>query len=181
MTETKRKAISKKLRFEVFKRDSFTCQYCGRSAPDVILEIDHIKPVSEGGNNGILNLITSCIECNRGKGKRKLTDQQTLKKEKAQLDAMQKRREQMRLMMQWQDELLQAEEEEINYIEKVILDEAKQLTEKGRRGVRRCIKDFGFKEVLEAAKIARVQYIDNNERLQKLGGIAYNKKYRNKE
>jgi 5-methylcytosine-specific restriction endonuclease McrA len=29
-----RKALSKKLRFEVFKRDNFTCQYCGRAAPD---------------------------------------------------------------------------------------------------------------------------------------------------
>ncbi|MCK4795228.1 MAG: HNH endonuclease [Desulfobacteraceae bacterium] len=50
---TKRKAISKKLRFEVFKRDSFTCQYCGRKSPDVLLEIDHIKPVSKEGKNDI--------------------------------------------------------------------------------------------------------------------------------
>ena len=42
-----RKAISKKLRFEVFKRDSFTCQYCGKSAPDVILHVDHILPVKK--------------------------------------------------------------------------------------------------------------------------------------
>ena len=32
--ETKRKTISKKTRFEVFKRDSFKCQYCGASAPE---------------------------------------------------------------------------------------------------------------------------------------------------
>lgn len=31
----KRKAISKRVRFEVFKRDSFKCQYCGKCAPDV--------------------------------------------------------------------------------------------------------------------------------------------------
>lgn len=46
---TKRKAISKKIRFEVFKRDSFTCQYCGEKAPDVILHVDHIDPVAKGG------------------------------------------------------------------------------------------------------------------------------------
>ena len=46
-----RKNISKKMRYEVFKRDSFRCQYCGRSAPEVILEADHIKPVAEGGKN----------------------------------------------------------------------------------------------------------------------------------
>jgi len=34
---TERKTISKKIRFEVFKRDSFTCQYCGKSAPEIIL------------------------------------------------------------------------------------------------------------------------------------------------
>lgn len=42
--------ISKKLRFEVFKRDCFTCQYCGEKAPNVKLEVDHIKPVSNYGN-----------------------------------------------------------------------------------------------------------------------------------
>ena len=51
-----RKAISKKLRFEVFKRDNFTCQYCGRMAPDVVLEVDHINAVANGGDNNILNL-----------------------------------------------------------------------------------------------------------------------------
>jgi len=45
----KRKAIPKKTRFEVFKRDSFTCQHCGRKAPDVVLQVDHLKPVSKGG------------------------------------------------------------------------------------------------------------------------------------
>ena len=36
-----RKPLSKKIRFEVFKRDAFTCQYCGQMAPDVLLEVDH--------------------------------------------------------------------------------------------------------------------------------------------
>ena len=30
-----RKQVSKKIRFEFFKRDNFTCQYCGRKAPQV--------------------------------------------------------------------------------------------------------------------------------------------------
>ena len=65
--------MTKKLRFEVFKRDSFTCQYCGRKVPDVILEVDHIFPKSKGGLDEIVNLITSCFDCNRGKGKRELS------------------------------------------------------------------------------------------------------------
>lgn len=62
-----RKSLTKKTRFEVFKRDKFTCQYCGKSTPSVILEIDHIIPVSKGGDDSDENLITSCFECNRGK------------------------------------------------------------------------------------------------------------------
>ena len=42
---SKRKSLSKKIRFEVFKRDKFTCQYCGKTAPNVVLEVDHIEPV----------------------------------------------------------------------------------------------------------------------------------------
>jgi len=42
-------AVSTRTRFEIFKRDSFRCQYCGKSAPDVILHIDHIEPASKGG------------------------------------------------------------------------------------------------------------------------------------
>jgi len=63
----KRKALTKKIRFEVFKRDHFTCQYCGNVPPTVILEVDHINPVSNGGDNNIDNLATSCFDCNRGK------------------------------------------------------------------------------------------------------------------
>lgn len=63
-----RKALSQKVRFEVFNRDSFTCQYCGAKAPDVILQVDHITPVAAGGTNDVLNLVTSCQACNSGKG-----------------------------------------------------------------------------------------------------------------
>jgi len=55
------------LRFNVLKRDNFTCQYCGQHAPDVKLEVDHIVPIVEGGTNEESNLITSCYACNRGK------------------------------------------------------------------------------------------------------------------
>jgi hypothetical protein len=60
-------SISKKIRFEVFKRDNFTCGYCGKTPPAAILEIDHIEPTSRGGSDDINNLITSCFDCNRGK------------------------------------------------------------------------------------------------------------------
>lgn len=61
-------ALSARTRFRVFNRDSFTCQYCGRRAPEVRLEVDHIHPRSCHGSDDFDNLITACRECNRGKG-----------------------------------------------------------------------------------------------------------------
>lgn len=57
-----------KVRFAVLKRDNFTCQYCGRKPPEVILEVDHIYPKSKGGLNKIENYKTACRDCNIGKG-----------------------------------------------------------------------------------------------------------------
>jgi hypothetical protein len=64
--------ISKGLRFDVFKRDGFQCQYCGAHPPSVLLEVDHINPVKLGGDNQIDNLITACQPCNRGKSAKPL-------------------------------------------------------------------------------------------------------------
>lgn len=59
--------VSKRKRFEVLKRDNFTCQYCGASAPNVELQVDHIHPVAKGGRSRYANLITACRHCNIGK------------------------------------------------------------------------------------------------------------------
>jgi len=58
-----------KLRFEIFKRDNFTCQYCGRNVKEdkIKLHCDHIIPKNKGGKFKEDNLITSCQECNLGK------------------------------------------------------------------------------------------------------------------
>lgn len=66
--------LSKRTRFEVFKRDGFTCQYCGQTPPTVILEVDHINPRANGGTDVVINLITACFDCNRGKADKKLGD-----------------------------------------------------------------------------------------------------------
>jgi len=62
------------VRFEVFKRDGFTCRYCGKKSPEVILEVDHAVPLAVGGSDDDDNLVTACYECNRGKGARLLTE-----------------------------------------------------------------------------------------------------------
>lgn len=67
-------AVSKSLRFEIFARDAFTCQYCGKRPPEVVLEVDHIHPVSKGGGDEEINLITSCYDCNRGKSAKVISE-----------------------------------------------------------------------------------------------------------
>jgi hypothetical protein len=67
MAMGRRKPLSPKTRFEIFKRDLFTCQYCGGQPPVVILVVDHVIPVAKDGDNDPLNLITSCRDCNSGK------------------------------------------------------------------------------------------------------------------
>lgn len=177
-----RKQISKTVRFEVFKRDSFTCQYCGVQAPDAILEIDHIVPVSKGGDNSLLNLITSCRDCNRGKTNRELSDDTAVKAQKRQLDDLQQRKEIMEMMIQWKQELMGVEEMEIDAIDSYISSVTDYcLSTTGRATVRKHIKRFGFSEVYDATEIAFARYYDGTERgfsnaLYKTGGICYNRK-----
>lgn len=60
-------AVGKRKRFEIFKRDGFRCLYCGMTPPTVVLQCDHIIPVSNGGVDDASNLATSCESCNQGK------------------------------------------------------------------------------------------------------------------
>jgi len=62
-----RKALSKRVRFEIFKRDGFRCVYCGATPLTVALHVDHVEPVAGGGGNETFNLVTACANCNLGK------------------------------------------------------------------------------------------------------------------
>lgn len=82
-TPMARKPLSKRVRFEIFKRDQFTCQYCGQTPPAVVLEIDHIVSVANGGSDDHTNLITACFDCNRGKGNIHLANRASVKELRA--------------------------------------------------------------------------------------------------
>lgn len=60
-------AVSKRLRFEILRRDNHTCRYCGASAPDVKLTVDHVVPEALGGSDDPSNLVAACDACNSGK------------------------------------------------------------------------------------------------------------------
>jgi len=61
--------INIRVRFRVLARDNFTCQYCGRKPPEVVLHVDHIIPHTAGQLLPYIeeNLVTACRQCNLGK------------------------------------------------------------------------------------------------------------------
>jgi hypothetical protein len=98
-----RRPISKRLRFEIFKRDHFTCVYCGRTPPEVVLQIDHLEPVSAGGPDDPANLFTACSDCNLGKSDRRLENALPQVRPE-EIDEMAERVEQMRAYQHWRSE-----------------------------------------------------------------------------
>lgn len=173
----KRKSISKRIRFEVFKRDKFTCQYCGRSTPDVVLEVDHIKPVSKGGDNNMLNLITSCKDCNLGKSNVELSDDTRVMKERKQLAELAERKEQLEMYANYRTSLLDMQNDEVEYL----ADFFETITGKGvlpygKEKLAKWVSKFGYKEVFDAIEIAVNQYEDDAVAFDKIGGICFNRK-----
>lgn len=70
-TQFQRSLMTPKLREYIKRRDNYTCQKCGLSTymePNLLLEIDHIQPISQGGITTEDNLQTLCWRCNRKKG-----------------------------------------------------------------------------------------------------------------
>jgi len=153
-----RKAIGKKLRFDVFKRDGFICAYCGATPPTVVLQVDHIHPVAEGGTNDIDNLITSCQPCNIGKGANVLTDIPSSLKDKASFIAEQE------AQIKGYYEVMREQEERIESEMWAIAEIIESGSpEKGMdRGwlssIKKFLKILGYFEVKESAEIARAKF-----------------------
>ena len=53
---------------EIFRRDNYTCQYCGQQSRN--LTVDHVIPRHHGGQHNWENLVSACPDCNRRKGGR---------------------------------------------------------------------------------------------------------------
>lgn len=158
---TERVALSKRVRFEVFKRDGFTCQYCGAHPPGVVLECDHIVPVALGGSNDDDNLITACFDCNRGKSDVSLDVVPQSLAEKAAEVA--EREEQLRGYSQVMEAKRQRLDAETWQIMEMFYPGADSVPRDSFGSARRFIEKLGFHEVVEAAEIA-------------LGGPAYGKR-----
>lgn len=169
-------AISKKIRFEVFKRDGFQCAYCGKSPPEVLLEIDHIKPKSKKGKDDINNLITACFDCNRGKSNialnkapQQLADNLAVLQEKEEQLA-----EYHRLIRKIEKRLTKQE----GQIEAILSDTYKDkvFTDSFKHGsLRGFIEKLPMHDVKEAMYIACGKFPEPNRAIQYFCGICWNK------
>lgn len=175
----KRIGIPKSVRFEVFKRDKFKCQYCGSSAPEVLLHIDHINPVANGGTNEIINLVTACFSCNSGKSDKLLSDDTIITKQKEQLEQLQERREQLEMMMNWHEGLKNIKDEIQNKLKEYWEDLAigYEINENGMLTLKKMTKEFSFDEILKAMDSSAEQYLVFKDGIvtDESWGIAFNK------
>lgn len=151
-----RAGVTKKIRFEVFKRDGFKCQYCGSSAPDVILHVDHVMPVSKGGDNDMMNLITSCESCNGGKSDRELSDNSVLEKQRQQLQELNQKREQLEMMISWRDGLKSLKDDVVEVVVTKIEEciDPFTINDNGRKAIKRWLRIYKIEEILDAIDIA---------------------------
>lgn len=150
-----RKPLSKRVRFDVFKRDLFTCQYCGATPPKAVLEVDHIEAVANGGSDDEDNLITACFDCNRGKAANALTvapeglgaKAERIAEAEAQLAA-------------YRDLMRQVEERKDADAWAVIeaMTGESETTHARYGTVRSFLEKLPFERVLEAAQITRVNF-----------------------
>jgi hypothetical protein len=128
----------------------------------VLLEADHIEPVAKGGTDDFLNLVTACKDCNSGKSDKRLSDSVVLDKQRAQLEELQERREQIDMMFQWQKGLLELQDEVVDRLHSIWAEHVSgyTLNEKGLRNLKKLNKTYSVDEIVSAIRIAADQYIE---------------------
>jgi len=179
----KRKGLSPSIRFEVFKRDLFTCQYCGRKAPDVVLEVDHINAVAKGGSNAIENLVTSCWDCNHGKRDKSLSDVSEVEKSRRQLELLQEKKNMVDLIMKWKESMNSTDDYMIDKIQDLFFKttgiQNRCFSDSYKATLKSTIKTCGFDIVVDAVYKSIESYYRNDinnveNTISKIIGIARN-------
>lgn len=170
---TKRVQLSKRLRFEIFKRDGFKCMYCGAHPPKALLHVDHIKPVAEGGSNDEDNLVTACESCNLGKGAIELSVVPQSLEAKAMEVA--EREEQLR----GYHRILEAKrlrlEDEAWHVMDVLYPGKTTVPRDHFNSAKRFLEKLGYHAVIEAAEIALAAPINYRDNFRYFCGICWNK------
>lgn len=173
---SKRQSISKRRRFEILKRDRFTCQYCSRKPPKVALEVDHIIPVSKGGSSDSTNLVAACFDCNRGKSDIELTvvpESLALKLEQKSI-ALEQHKQLKRLITR-EKKQMDAMIEMVESIYVASTGDRYCFGDKFRLSVKKFITELGVEEVMESMERAASKDLWNSDTLKYFCGICWNK------
>ena len=177
-----RKNISPKLRYSVFERDGFICKYCGRSPQthECVLQADHIISVKNGSTNDIDNLITSCWDCNIGKGA-KTANLPIIPDKEIELKLVLERLEQVRALNDYQVKINKANEnikqEKYKIVNYLLTGFTEELKESVRKVFDTYTKHLSINDISEAIIITRnkkFEYV--NDFTSYLVGILRNKK-----
>lgn len=152
-TTAERRPLSKRLRFEIFKRDGFRCLYCGATPQTTVLRVDHVEPVSKGGTDDPSNLVTSCFDCNAGKSAVRLEDKKHAPVMSAEL--AQDHAEQLRAYLEAQRDVLAAKQD----LEAAFQEEwerqfdGQSMPESMRNGLKRALADFSLVELSDIISV----------------------------
>lgn len=169
----KRTAISKRVRFEIFKRDGFECQYCGATPPGALLHVDHIKPVAEGGGNEMDNLVTACLPCNLGKGAKSLKSVPQSLADKAS-DVAEREAQLLGLHEIMEGKRQRLENEVWQIVDALEGAPTETYNRRDLTSIRRFLEQLTFHDVLEAAEIA-VSHYYGGRRFRYFCGICWKK------
>lgn len=171
-----RLTISKKKRFEIFKRDDFCCAYCGKRPPQATLEVDHINPVANGGTNDPSNLITACFDCNRGKSDRLLTSvPESLADKAARIKECEEQLAEYRKILDQQKDRI--ESDCWNVIHSIFGENRNEIRSDWFASVKRFLADLDLDLVVEAGEIAgsRMNFNSDHKKFTYFCGICWNR------
>lgn len=168
-------SLSKKTRFEVFKRDGFQCAYCGKTPPEVALEVDHVDPKSLGGLDDINNLITACFECNRGKRNIPLTKAPPTLSEK--MEILKAKEDQLKEYRKYVKQIRKRIDGDISSVENVfqLYFENRSFTDGFRNSIRNFVDALDVHEIQDAMHQACLKINDPQRAIKYFCGICWNK------
>lgn len=167
-----REPISKRRRFKLFARDDFTCQYCGRRSPEVVLELDHVVAVCAGGSSEDENLVTSCFDCNRGKAGGTLQSSAPNTAERAAL--LKERMEQVSAYERLLKKQRRREEAAINGVVEIYERsfEGWTLLDRARLSIRNFVRKLPSQEVSYAMEVACAR-VDKDRAFKYFCGVCW--------
>lgn len=177
---TPRKPLGNAKRFKILQRDGFRCQYCGGTPPSVVLEVDHIVAVANGGDNAEENLVTACSGCNHGKFTRDVGAEQLPRDYAALAEDAKQKTKQLRAYQQHLAELRRTMNEAIDFVGRAYwggdLTWSYENSQKERSQVERFIKLLGLGDVEEAARVTYANLSGRtNFRFRYFAGICWRK------